>query len=56
MKMGEKYGASKTTPPLKAGKGIKVKESRLNKGGDEAYKGKRGKVAKKSGNSSSMKY
>lgn len=45
-KMGVKYGASKTTPPLKAGKGINVKESRLNKGGDEKYKGKRGSIKK----------
>lgn len=55
MKKGIKYGASTTPTLLKGGKGINLKESRLNKGGDEAYKGKRGKV-KKSAGSSSMKY
>lgn len=46
MKMGEKYGASTKTPPLKPGKGINLKESRLNKGGDEKPKGKRGSMKK----------
>jgi hypothetical protein len=42
MKMGMNYGASKTAPPKGSVKDVNVKESRLNKGGDTAFKGKRG--------------
>ena len=42
-------------PNMPWGKGNTVVESRLNSGGDRAFKGKRGKVAMK-GSSKGMKY
>lgn len=59
MKYGKKYGASKTKPLMKGGKGINLKESRLNSGGDEKYKGKRGSIKTTTGSMSyggGMKY
>ena len=43
MMYGSKYPKG-TAPVYTGGKGINVKESRLNSGSDMAYKGKRGSV------------
>lgn len=42
---GSKYPKG-TAPVMQPGKGINLKESRLNSGSHDAYKGKRGSVKK----------